>query len=206
MRSESPSRWLSDWRGECEYVIAALALLNSKNVVEMGLTDFAQKNNRRVKDGKPPLFDHYTIGIPGRYKMRHVSDGASGRELRAHCGHFKVRRTGVFFWAALTELELLVGQVTAAAVGALAAAVREWHCDGGACPDTKAAAGDGIAELVMLKQAVAGEIADFEATARTHALALLRQRCGAVASEELLVGLIDDVLRIVARVCATQWH
>jgi hypothetical protein len=112
-RSESPSHWLPDWPGEYEYVIAVLALLNSKNVVELAPTDFAQKNKRRVKDGKPPLFDHYTIGIPGRYKMRHVSDGAQGRELRAHFvrGHFKVRRTGVFFWSAYRRGNLAHGFV-----------------------------------------------------------------------------------------------
>jgi hypothetical protein len=60
------------------------------------------------------------------------------------------------------EIELLVGQVTAAAVRALAAAVQDWQRDGdaGAGSNIRLAAGDGIAELVMLKQAVAGEIID----------------------------------------------
>jgi hypothetical protein len=58
----------------------------------------------------------------------------------------------------------------------------------------------------MLKQATAGEVSDFEATARKHALRLLQAQCGDRASEALLAGLIDDVLRIVAKVCATQWH
>jgi hypothetical protein len=84
--------------------------------------------------------------------------------------------------------------------------VREWRRDGDAQAATKAAEADLITQLVLLKQAVAGEVSDFEATARTHALALLRQRCGADVSDALLAGLIDDVLRIVAKVCATQWH
>jgi hypothetical protein len=102
----------------------------------------------------------------------------------------------------------LIGRVTAAAVAGLAAAAQDWQRDGdaGAGSDTRLAAGDRIAELVLLKQAVAGEIPDFEATARTYGLQLLRQRCGANVSEELLAMLVDDVLRIVARVCATQWH
>jgi hypothetical protein len=106
------------------------------------------------------------------------------------------------------EIETLIGRLTAAAVGALAAAVQDWQRDGdaGAGSDIRLAAGDRVAELVLLRAATAGEIADFEATARTYGLQLLRQRCGANVSEELLAMLVDDVLRIVGRVCATQWH
>jgi hypothetical protein len=105
-----------------------------------------------------------------------------------------------------TEIEILVGQVvTAAAVGALAAAVQEFK-NGGAEPGTKMAAGDGIARLVMLRAATAGEIIDFEATARSQALQMLQAQCGDRVSDALLATLVDDVLRIVARVCATQWH
>jgi len=122
--------------------------------------------------------------------------------------HADAARLPVTLPSTPAEIEILIGQVTAAAVGALAAAVQDWQRDGdaGSGSDIRLAAGDWIAELVMLKQAVAGEIIDFESTARTHALQLLRQRCGANVSDGLLAILIDDVLRIVARVCATQWH
>jgi hypothetical protein len=110
--------------------------------------------------------------------------------------------------SAPAEIEILIGRLTAAAVGALAAAVGDWQRDGdaGAGSDIRLAAGDRIAQLVILKQAVAGEISDFESTARTHGLALLRQHCGDNVSDGLLAMLVDDVLRIVTRVCATQWH
>jgi hypothetical protein len=106
-----------------------------------------------------------------------------------------------------TEIELLVGRLTASAVAGLAAAVQDWQRDGdaGSGSDIRLAAGDRIAELVLFKQTVTGEITDFDATARKHALRLLQAQCGADASA-LLVMLVDDVLRIVARVCATQWH
>jgi hypothetical protein len=102
----------------------------------------------------------------------------------------------------------LIGRLTAAAVAGLAAAAQDWQRDGdaGAGSDTRLAAGDGIARLVMLKQATAGEVSDFDTTARLHGLRLLQARCGANVSEELLAMLVDDVLRIVGRVCATQWH
>jgi hypothetical protein len=103
------------------------------------------------------------------------------------------------------EIEILIGQVTAAAVGGLAAAVQEFK-NGGAESGTKLAAGDGIARLILLKQAVTGEIVDFEATARTQALQLLRAHCGDHVSTTLLAGLIDDVLRLVHKVTRTQIH
>jgi hypothetical protein len=50
------------------------------------------------------LFSYHLLYIPSRYKQRNISaDGnPSGRELRAHYvrGHFKARKTGVFFWSA----------------------------------------------------------------------------------------------------------
>jgi hypothetical protein len=105
------------------------------------------------------------------------------------------------------EIELLVGQVTAAAVAGLAAAVQDWQHGGaaGAGSDIRLAAGDWVAELVMLKQATAGEVRDFEQVARKHALQLLQAHCGAAASD-LLAMLVDDVLRLVDRVARTQWH
>jgi hypothetical protein len=107
-----------------------------------------------------------------------------------------------------SSIEILIGRLTAIAVAGLAAAVRDWQCDGdaGAGSDTRLAAGDGIAQLVLLKQAVAGEVSDFDTAARLHGLRLLQAHCGADATEGPLAMLVDDVLRIVARVCATQWH
>jgi hypothetical protein len=103
------------------------------------------------------------------------------------------------------EIEILIGRLTTAAVGALAAAVQEFK-NGGAEPGTKLAAGDRIAELVLLKQATQGEVSDFDTAARLHGLRLLRQHCGADATEGLLGMLVDDVLRLVDRVTRTQWH
>jgi hypothetical protein len=42
------------------------------------------------------------VNIPQRYKQRHDVAAGDGAELRAHFvrGHFKARKTGVFFWSA----------------------------------------------------------------------------------------------------------
>src|SRR5262245_40214733 len=93
------------------------------------------------------------------------------------------------------EIEILIGQVTATAVGALAAAVREWHLDGNAHPDTMATEADWIAQLVELKQATVGEVSDFDTVARQHGLRLLQAHCGDHVSAGLLAMLVDDVLR-----------
>jgi hypothetical protein len=123
-----------------------------------------------------------------------------------HTDAAAARETALELPAPPTETELLIGRLTAVAVGGLAEAVQEWQRDGNAEPGTKKAMGDRIAELVMLRAATAGEIVDFEAAARTYGLQLLQQHCGDHASADLLALLIDDVLRIVAKVCATQWH
>jgi hypothetical protein len=102
-----------------------------------------------------------------------------------------------------TEIEILLGRLVAVAVGELADAVQAYNGDGRPRAD---AAADWVAQLVMLKQATAGEVSDFAAVARVQALRMLRQRCGAEVSTTLLAGLIDDVLRLVDRVARTQWH
>ena len=92
---------MSDWVGESGYLIATLALLNSRNASET--EEVIANNKRRRLTGKPLLFDYHLVRIPQRYRQRqHLSDQADPMQLRAHFvrGHFKVRRTGVFWWSA----------------------------------------------------------------------------------------------------------
>lgn len=92
----------SDWIGEPGFLIATLALLNSKNAIEVETTDLQKKNKCRARAGKVPLFSYHLICIPSRYKHQHIGSDRDGRELRAHFvrGHFKVRKTGIYFWSA----------------------------------------------------------------------------------------------------------
>ena len=96
-----PLTSMSDWIGEPGFLIATLALLNSRNACE---TLPGTPNNKRCKlTGKPLLFDYHWVCIPQRYKHRHLpSDDADPLQLRAHFvrGHFKARKTGIFFWSA----------------------------------------------------------------------------------------------------------
>ena len=89
--------------GEATFLIAMLALLNSRNASEVVSVDMTKQNKRRKLVGKPLLFDYRELCIPQRYKQRNVPEaGEDPVQLRAHfCrGHFKVRGTGVFFWSA----------------------------------------------------------------------------------------------------------
>lgn len=93
---------LSDWSGEGSFLMAALALLNSKNVVEYTDVSFKKKNKTAAKAGQSPLYDHKVISIHTRYSKRNLkSDASDGHKFRSHwCrGHFKIRKTGVFFWS-----------------------------------------------------------------------------------------------------------
>jgi hypothetical protein len=89
--------------GEALFLAAMLALLNSRNVTEVEAVDLSNKNKRRKLQGKVPLFSYHWLRIPARYKRRHIrAEGTpTGIELRAHFvrGHFKIRKTGVFFWS-----------------------------------------------------------------------------------------------------------
>jgi hypothetical protein len=91
-----------DWIGEPGFLIATLALLNSRNASETELTE--PNNKRRRLTGKPLLFSYHLVRIPQRYQHRHLAAGAAAdpKQIRAHfCrGHFKARRTGIFFWSA----------------------------------------------------------------------------------------------------------
>jgi hypothetical protein len=95
---------ITDWEGEGSFIMGVLALLNSKNVVERTPVSFTKKNKAAKKAGQKLLHDHQVISIHTRYTKRNMDPATvnDGRKHRAHwCrGHFKIRKTGCFFWAA----------------------------------------------------------------------------------------------------------
>jgi hypothetical protein len=101
----SRERLASWWQGEPRYLTAVLELLQSRNATEISpLVDLSQLNRQRARQDKPLLFSYHLLSIPQRYKQFHLSIAAADDpvRLRAHFvrGHFKVRKTGVFFWSA----------------------------------------------------------------------------------------------------------
>ena len=92
----------ADWSGETAYLLAVLALLNTLNATTRREVDNSQINKKRVKRGDAPLNNHYELTIHPRIKktMYARGRGATAEEIRSHLvrGHFKVRKTGIFWW------------------------------------------------------------------------------------------------------------
>lgn len=81
----------------CEYIVR----INSPHVTERRASDLSKINKKRIKKGNLPLLEHHVIDL-----SRRVREGLSlsgmvdehGRRLHFRRGHFKVRKTGVFWW------------------------------------------------------------------------------------------------------------
>lgn len=93
----------SDWAGEAGYILAVIGLLNARNVVETQAVSHGLLNRARARRGRPPLFEYKILKIASRH--HHRAYGANGRHgdyspMRGHFvrGHFKVRKSGIFFW------------------------------------------------------------------------------------------------------------
>ena len=92
----------SDWAGEVAYLLAVIGLMNARNASELTPSNYAKLNRARSKVGKPPLFEHHILKIHER-QQRRVGAGASHAThapMRGHfvAGHWKIRKTGIFFW------------------------------------------------------------------------------------------------------------
>ena len=91
----------SDWAGECTYLLAVIGLMNARNAVEKSTTDVTKLNRSRKKRGQLPLFEHHVVKVHTRQQSR-VNGAGSGDHaaMRGHfvAGHWKVRKSGIFFW------------------------------------------------------------------------------------------------------------
>jgi hypothetical protein len=96
--------------------LAVLALLNAKNGASSTFTPApAALNRSRLKAGKPPLVDYHQLTLRiGPHDRQGRSPAASDRQgMRAHTvrGHFKIRRTGVYWWRPFIRGEVADGFV-----------------------------------------------------------------------------------------------
>jgi hypothetical protein len=92
----------SDWAGEVAFLLAVIGLMNARNASETTPSNLAKLNRARAKRREPPLFEHHVLKIHSRQQHRAAADGpqSSHAPMRGHfvSGHWKVRRTGIFFW------------------------------------------------------------------------------------------------------------
>jgi hypothetical protein len=95
--------WRDDLEGEWPFVLAFVLMLNSKNGLELKRQDLARINKARERAGKRPLqqFIETDLRLAERWGEHRAGVTAADRlAARRHKvrGHFKVRKTGVFWW------------------------------------------------------------------------------------------------------------
>ena len=94
--------WLSDLNGEQLLLISSLALINSRNNVEMVPHTFERLNKKRRRKGSPDLLSYSVvkINLSKRDQATATAAGLSGADIRRHMvrGHFKIRRGGIYWW------------------------------------------------------------------------------------------------------------
>jgi hypothetical protein len=110
------SRWEADMQGEGTWVQCLLAMLNSKNpVVEHTPVDLTKLNKSRRKSGKPMFLAYSKTRLAMSRSQGRIADarGVSREAARAHLvrGHFKIRRTGVFWWSPFLRGDARMGAV-----------------------------------------------------------------------------------------------
>jgi hypothetical protein len=95
-------------------------------------------------------------------------------------------------------IERYVGEIVAAAAGAIMEALAEYQT-GGLTAATKSRGGDLIAELYGLRQYM---IVDwpFDQIAREHGATVLRETCGTDLDARRIDVLVDEVLRLLHKV------
>lgn len=98
---------LDEIQGAPYFVMAAVALMNSRNLVETAPEkapdELARLNAKRRKRGAPPLYSFSTvkISLSKIERARGRRPAAQSQDIRAHLvrGHFKVRKSGIFWWS-----------------------------------------------------------------------------------------------------------
>lgn len=97
-----------DLIGEWRFCMAALMMLNSRNLLDYQNVDRSKLNRARARNPKkPPALDYRTINLrlPRIARNAARSRGMSNEDLKRHwvTGHPKVRQTGVFWWSPFTR-------------------------------------------------------------------------------------------------------
>jgi hypothetical protein len=106
--------------GESKRVIASIALLNSRNAVEIADVDVSKINRKRTGN-KLKRLSHsiVTIKLSPRQAASAQTQQLSEAEIREHIvrGHFKVRKSGIYWWRPFvrgrSEIGVLPGNIIA---------------------------------------------------------------------------------------------
>lgn len=119
-RGNTTLTWLlrqsrADAESEASLLLGILMLLNTRNGTNREPADLARINTGRLKRGKRPLLDHWTVTLrlsrgPSRGLAR---SGVPAHEIRAHLvrGHFKIRKSGIYWWSPHLRGDTALGAV-----------------------------------------------------------------------------------------------
>lgn len=107
----------ADWAGEVAYLLAVIGMLNTRNAAETVRVDRSKINKSRIRSGKPPLMEHHLLTVHTKRKQRVFGGKGTGDKhaaMRGHfCrGHFKKRKTGIYFWHPHARGDFSRGTVT----------------------------------------------------------------------------------------------
>jgi hypothetical protein len=96
-----------DITGEPGMLQSVILLLNSRNMTAAEAVPAPVKlNKQRARNNKPPLMDYTTIRIK-LSRTLHARAGAAGERAPARlhvvAGHFKIRKTGIYWWNNFTR-------------------------------------------------------------------------------------------------------
>lgn len=106
----------SDVEAEISILTSTLMLLNSKNGISAEQRDIQKLNKSRQAKGARPLLEHWMLSLSLSRSLINVarSNGMSRNEMRAHLvrGHFKIRRTGIYWWSPFVRGNAKTGIIT----------------------------------------------------------------------------------------------
>jgi hypothetical protein len=106
---------MSDWAGEWHFFRALMVCLGSRNLMGRGeIEDVSKINKARARKDKPPLLSFSKVRIDlTRAALRRVAGSGDGGGVRQHIvrGHFKLRKSGVFWWSPFVRGDAQLGAV-----------------------------------------------------------------------------------------------
>jgi hypothetical protein len=95
--------WEMDIEGEPPFIDTVIAMMNSRNAIENRPVELYALNKSRIKKRKPPFLPYQTTNLRlSQAQTRAMRAGWMSREeagLHSVRGHFKIRKTGVYWWS-----------------------------------------------------------------------------------------------------------
>lgn len=110
--SELQPQSANDWMGEQSALLSFIALLNSRNMCKSEVVESKRKNNRLKRiTGDMHIYRRLQLKLSTK-KYASSADGQPSL-IRAHAvrGHFKVRKSGIYWWSDFMRGSLDVGTV-----------------------------------------------------------------------------------------------